>query len=141
MAEYIEREAYRDRLVDLESWCQDMRKPGLKQALDMLNEEPAAEAVSLHDIYRVIAGHSYYHGDAILAALSCIVEGKEVNPVRPVDVAPVVHGVWIEDHDYLKCPECGVMVKWDFTFFDIGNWNYCPHCGAKMDGGDNNATD
>lgn len=44
----------------------------------------------------------------------------------------VVHGRWIEDHDYLKCAECGVMVKWDFTFFDIGNWNYCPNCGAKM---------
>lgn len=51
------------------------------------------------------------------------------------DVSPVVHGRWIEDHDYLKCPECGVMVKWDFTFFDdIGDWNYCPACGAKMDG-------
>jgi hypothetical protein len=48
------------------------------------------------------------------------------------DVVPVVHGQWIEDHDYLKCPECGVMVKCDFTFFDIGNWNYCPNCGAKM---------
>lgn len=60
------------------------------------------------------------------------------------DVAPVVHGQWIEDHDYLKCPECGVMVNWDFTFFDIGNWNYCPNCGAKMDiedGGDNNEAD
>lgn len=60
------------------------------------------------------------------------------------DVAPVVHGRWIEDHDYLKCPECGVMVKWDFTFFDIGNWNYCPNCGAKMDiedGGDSDAAD
>lgn len=52
------------------------------------------------------------------------------------DVAPVVYGRWIEDHDYLKCPECGVMVNWDFTFFDdIGDWNYCPNCGAKMDGG------
>ena len=56
------------------------------------------------------------------------------------DVAEVVHGRWIEDHDYLKCPECGVMVKWDFTFFDIGNWNYCPNCGAKMDGGFDDAT-
>lgn len=50
------------------------------------------------------------------------------------DVAPVQHGRWIEDHDYLKCPECSVMVKRDFTFFDIGDWNYCPNCGAKMDG-------
>lgn len=58
-----------------------------------------------------------------------------------VDAVPVVHGRWIEDHDYLKCPECGVMVKWDFTFFDIGNWNYCPNCGAKMDGGDGDAAD
>lgn len=50
------------------------------------------------------------------------------------DVAPVQHGRWIEDHDYLKCPECSVMVKRDFTFFDIGDWNYCPNCGARMDG-------
>lgn len=60
----------------------------------------------------------------------------EVDCFQPAaDVAPVVHRRWIEDHDYLKCPECSVMVKWDFTFFDIGNWNYCPNCGAKMDGG------
>lgn len=44
-----------------------------------------AKVVSLHDIYRVIAGHSCYHGDCILAALTCIAEGKEVNPVRPAD--------------------------------------------------------
>ena len=50
------------------------------------------------------------------------------------DVAPVRHGRWIEDHDYLKCPDCSVMVKRDFTFFDIGDWNYCPNCGARMDG-------
>ena len=54
--------------------------------------------------------------------------------IPAADVAPVRHGRWIEDHDYLKCPECSVMVKRDFTFFDIGDWNYCPNCGAKMDG-------
>lgn len=59
---------------------------------------------------------------------------SEIKALPAADVAPLVHGRWIEDHDYLKCPECGVMVKWDFTFFDdIGNWNYCPNCGAKMD--------
>lgn len=41
---------------------------------------------------------------------------REVSDAPAADVAPVVHGQWIEDHDYLKCPECGVMVKWDFTF-------------------------
>ena len=33
------------------------------------------------------------------------------------DVAPVRHGRWVEDHDYLRCPNCSVMVKRDFTFF------------------------
>lgn len=55
--------------------------------------------------------------------------------VDAADVEPVRRGQWVEDHDYLKCPSCGVMVKWDFVFFDVGNWNFCPNCGAKMDGG------
>ena len=57
------------------------------------------------------------------------------------DVAPVVHGRWIEDHDYLKCPECGIMVKRDFTFFDIGDWNFCPNCGKKWIWRKKNETD
>ena len=58
---------------------------------------------------------------------------QSISDMPAADVAPVVHGQWIENHDYLKCPECGVMVKWDFAFFDTGDWNYCPNCGAKMD--------
>ena len=41
----------------------------------------------------------------------------DVDDAPAADVAPVVHGRWVEDHDYLKCPECGIMVKRDFTFF------------------------
>ena len=90
-----------------------------------------AKAVSLHDIYRVIAGHSYYHGDRILAALTCIAEGKEVNPVRPADVAPVRHGRWgsngIPDSMLSACSVCG---------FGCGaySFQYCPKCGARMNG-------
>lgn len=47
MATYIERETYRNRLADLESWCQDLRKPGLKQALEMFDEMPAADVVEV----------------------------------------------------------------------------------------------
>lgn len=49
---------------------------------------------------------------------------------------PVARGRWIESHDYLRCPKCGAMVKRDFVFFDIGDWNFCPNCGAKMDEGE-----
>lgn len=43
MAEYIKRDAIKVRLEDLVGWCQDLRKPGLEQALAMLIEEPAAD--------------------------------------------------------------------------------------------------
>lgn len=77
--------------------------------------------------------HQYNASHSNLPQLAEMVVGVEdIEDAPAADVAPVVHGRWIEDHDYLKCAECGVMVKWDFTFFDIGNWNYCPNCGAKM---------
>lgn len=104
-------------------------------AEQLLDEIPAAKAVSLHDIYRVIAGHSYYHGDRILAALSCIAEGKEVNPVRPADVAPVVHTRWAHlGGDEWCCPVCGFVITTEGSW-DKPTKKYCEDCGAKMDGG------
>lgn len=114
---------------------------------EYLDEIPAAKAVSLHDIYRVIAGHSYYHGDHILAALMCIAEGKEVNPVHPADVAPVVHGRWDDSGRYtfpsgntaVKCTNCGCsLTESEYRLYD---WSYCPICGAKMDGDSDNEDD
>ena len=106
---------------------------------EYLDEISAANAVSLHDIYRVIAGHSYYHGDRILAALTCIAEGKEVNPVRPADVVPVVHGRWVTHY------RSGTPVAEGYVSTCCDMWNnrksdYCPNCGAKMDGGADNDT-
>lgn len=40
--------------------------------------------IRLQDVYRIITGHSNYHGDDILAALTCLAEGKQVNPVKPL---------------------------------------------------------
>lgn len=100
---------------------------------EYLGEIPTTKAVSLHDIYRVIAGHSYYHGDRILAALTCIAEGKEVNPVCPADVAPVVHGQWIYDKKAQR-PYCSVCKEY-FYGATNSSMSYCSNCGAKMDGG------
>lgn len=87
MAEQIKLEDAITKLTDL-----DAIEPNatMVDAKRLLADMPSAKAVSLHDIYRVITGHSYYHGDCILAALTCIAEGKEVNPVYPADVAKVV---------------------------------------------------
>lgn len=69
-----------------------------------------------------------------------------VSKALPLNVAIVKHGSWIDvqwlDYDeYLKCSECGAMVRLDSFFDDIGNLNYCPNCGAKMDEGVDNETD
>ena len=50
------------------------------------------------------------------------------------DVAPVRHGRWIEQEKYTfgimyDCSICGERI------LDNGHsWNYCPNCGAIMDG-------
>lgn len=60
-----------------------------------------------------------------------------VSKALPLNVAIVKHGKWIDnrwiDYDeYIKCSECGAMVRLDSFFDDIGDWNYCPNCGAKQ---------
>ena len=70
-------------------------------ATNILDSQPTIEAVPLADIYRIVAGHSDYHGDNILAALTCIAEGKTVNPVKPLEASPGRHGRWGElDYDF-----------------------------------------
>ena len=62
------------------------------------------------------------------------------------DVAPVVHGVWIDfygDHKTAECSECQQLFEVAFDgpskpeFFAAfkDSYRYCPNCGAKMDGG------
>ena len=50
--------------------------------------------------------------------------------IPAADVAPVRHGRWIDNKhtDTAICSEC----KCVFT----DETNYCPKCGAKMDGGE-----
>lgn len=63
------------------------------------------------------------------------------------DVAPVVHGRWIhsryedcsEQFELVKCSQCN-HEAYAMAFYVRGG-NYCPNCGAKMDGGDSNAVD
>lgn len=57
------------------------------------------------------------------------------------DVAPVKHGTWEKTPTYgvLMCSACRDCYI-DENFLDGKKWNFCPECGAKMDGGDDDAT-
>ena len=53
---------------------------------------------------------------------------KMAKLMTPADVQEVRHGDWIKSKNERKCPLCGY-----FYFTNTKSFNYCPHCGAKMD--------
>ena len=54
------------------------------------------------------------------------------------DVAPVVHEKWLLDRwpswPHRECSRCKIMIPRTKEVPDP-YWQYCPNCGAKMDGG------
>lgn len=63
---------------------------------------------------------------------------SEILSLPAADVAPVVHGRWIDGAEDFTCgnhnAECSICrcyVSWDGCDEDF---NYCPNCGARMDG-------
>lgn len=48
------------------------------------------------------------------------------------DVAPVVHGRWIQvDSTKCRCSHCDIIAL--IALYPHGDKNFCPNCGAKMD--------
>ena len=63
-----------------------------------------------------------------------------IEDIPAADVAPVVHGTWEKTPTYgvLMCSACSDCYIYE-NFLDGKKWNFCPECGAKMDGGDDDA--
>lgn len=57
-----------------------------------------------------------------------------IEDIPAADVAPVKHGTWEITPTYgvLVCSVCRDCYI-DENFLDGKKWNFCPHCGAKMD--------
>lgn len=53
------------------------------------------------------------------------------------DVAPIRHGRWIDKGEYAVCTECGGRsgTQYDGVEPIPLMTQFCPNCGAKMDGG------
>lgn len=65
---------------------------------------------------------------------------QEINSIPAADVAPVVHGKWVHSRydrssgqfDVVKCSRCGLEAY--AMAYHVRDGNYCPRCGARMDG-------
>ena len=54
-----------------------------------------------------------------------------------IDAEPVVHGRWKPDGDDVYiCSVCGIFWQTIDGTPEQNGMRYCPHCGAKMDGGE-----
>ena len=71
----------------------------------------------------------YGHMDVPIPFETLVSDLRDAIP--SVDAAPVVHGRWIDNEikDLMlsKCTACGFLCG-------AYSFNFCPHCGAKMDG-------
>ena len=59
---------------------------------------------------------------------------------KRANVKEIIYGKWIPTkypfmNECEDCSSCGYRTVWGHRY------NYCPNCGAKMDGGDNDAAD
>lgn len=73
-----------------------------------------------------------------LRCRACLVDDAldYIDSEPAADVAPVRHGRWIEKEKYTfgVMYDCSIC---DNRILDNGHsWNYCPNCGCRMDGGD-----
>ena len=66
---------------------------------------------------------------ALIEAVSTI-----INSAPTVDAEPVRHGKWKKIRGAINCSACKSS-SWSMSFEDlVTSFNYCPNCGAKMDG-------
>ncbi len=132
MAEYINKES----AISIFNAKAEMEvctpaQPYFAKAAKMIELLPAADVVSAA-AYRQVA----WERDLALQQLRGDY-GVGLGE-KKADVAPVVHGRWVEwyppkhmiltgEEMLYRCSSC------DAKYSDVEGYRFCPHCGAKMD--------
>lgn len=68
------------------------------------------------------------------------IDPDDIEDAPTIDAEEVVHGRWDDSGRYqfpngrkaIRCNMCGCALH--ENEYHLLNWNYCPVCGAKMDG-------
>lgn len=153
MSKYLSIESIKKDLAFLrENGCTSLELEVIEQRMEYA--VPAADVVPL---VRGSAGEKYMSLSAVHRYLEhlrtggncCFMDFRELahrleTEVEAADVAPVVHGIWVEVcdevQDILRERDPYIMVR-GYRCSKCGRFEenmepYC-HCGAKMDGGNN----
>lgn len=66
----------------------------------------------------------------------CVEYAHNLIDAQPtIDTVSVVHAYWIDQkHGVYKCSNCRNYLDFRGVNADRGDANYCPNCGAEMDG-------
>lgn len=85
------------------------------------------------------------HSAAIEAAKHAWAKGLEpsqyIEALPAADVAEVVHARWERVRSNWYCTGCNKGYRITKGAPIASSFSYCPNCGAKMDGGNGDATD
>lgn len=71
------------------------------------------------------------------------VKWDDIEKAPTIDAAPVVHGRWDKPVEHglpYAANHLGVVCSYCCKWSD-NDYNYCPNCGAKMDGGASDGSD
>lgn len=61
----------------------------------------------------------------------------EIEDINPLDAITVNHGHWDVNVYEMTCSVCGNCFGFEYPANQYAKaYHFCPHCGAKMDGGD-----
>lgn len=102
------------------------------------------EYIKRKSALKVVEKYGLANGSALgrhTGLADCI--ASEITSIPAADVAPVVHGRWVSvagKRDRI-CSRCLRNEPYKNADDDAEVFEFCPHCGAKMDGGDSDAAD
>lgn len=100
------------------------------------------EYISKIEVVRIL--QKAYAEGRIKAKDGCVSLLDDINALPAADVQPVRHGRWLPSDSYITtaygtihcqiCSECGADIMEDDNY----DYDLCPVCGARMDGGAEN---
>lgn len=100
-----------------------------------------AEYIKKDDVIEILRNlsHGTYNGIPVYSA-EIDRATTDVYDLEPEDVAPVRHGYWSDYGCGVCCTNCGIYLFHQDENNNAGiepsRFDFCPNCGAKMDGGD-----